>query len=134
MEYKFNLEEEGIPRCLQCGTVIDYGGRLGKKFCSSGCKNRYHNYRRSRRRDIAQRSIMGALEKNYDVLDKLLSMEVKSMDRITLAYMGFDPAYVTAYYRIGRRNIYTCFDISYELTPTRIRKIRLLGAEPATSK
>lgn len=131
MEYE--LEElEDISRCLQCGCAIEYGGRSDRKFCSPGCKNRYHNYRRSRRRDVAQRSVMGALEKNYEVLDKLIMMDVKSLDRVTLAYMGFDPAFSTSYCRLGRRSLYTCFDISYELTASRIKKIKLLVPEEPT--
>ena len=133
MEYK--LEEiENISRCLQCGSAIDYTGRPDRKFCSVACKNRYHNYRRSRRKDYAQRSVMGALEKNYEVLDKLILMDVKSLDRVTLAYMGFDPAYSTSFCRLGRHNVYTCFDICYELTPSRIRKIKLMIPDEPTSE
>ena len=40
MEYKVE-EIEDLSRCLQCGSVIDYSGRPDRKFCSSGCKNRY---------------------------------------------------------------------------------------------
>ena len=133
MEYKLE-EYDNISRCLQCGSAIEYGGRADRKFCSPGCKNRYHNYRRSRRRDLAQRSIMGALEKNYEVLDKLIMMEVTSLDRVTLAYMGFDPAFSTSFCKLGRKSVYTCFDISYELTPTRIKRIKLLNPEETTSE
>lgn len=127
-------EEENIVRCIQCGRPIDGGGRPDRKFCSAGCKNRYHNYRRSRRKDLAQRSILGALEKNYEVLDKLLLMDVKSLDRVTLAFMGFDPAFSTSFCRLGRHNVYTCFDICYELTPSRIKRIRLLQTDDSTLK
>lgn len=122
MEYHLE-DKESLSRCLQCGNVIDYGGRPDRKFCSQGCKNRYHNYRRFHRRDLSERAIMGTLDRNYQVLEKLLAMRVKSMDRVTLAFMGFDPGYSTSYCRIGRHNVYTCFDIRYELTSSRIRKI-----------
>ena len=131
----WRMEEfDDISRCLQCGTAIDYGGRADRKFCSQGCKNRYHNYRRSRRKDMAQRSIMTALEKNYEVLDKLVMMDVTSLDRVTLAYMGFDPAFSTSYCKMGRKNVYTCFDISYELTPSRIKRIQMIIPDESTSE
>ncbi|MBO4635441.1 MAG: hypothetical protein J5669_08740 [Bacteroidales bacterium] len=132
MEYK--LEENlGLNRCLQCGNVIEYGGRPDRKFCSTGCKNRYNNYRRFHRRDLSEKNILGILDRNYQVLERLLKMSVKSLDRVTLAYMGFDPGYSTSYARIGRHNIYTCFDIRYELTASRIREISVLEVE-TTSK
>ena len=134
MEYKVE-EIEDLSRCLQCGSVIDYSGRPDRKFCSSGCKNRYHNYRRFRRRDSTQRSVVGKLDKNYEILDKLLRLGLKSMDRITMSYMGFDADYATSVVKVGRKNIYTCFDIRYELTPTRIRSIKLIpDDEPTISK
>ena len=133
MQYKVEVEEEDLSRCLQCGSIIDYGGRPDRKFCSAGCKNRYHNYRRFRRRDLAQRSVMGRLEKNYEVLDKIIQLGVESMDRVTLAYMGFDPAYATSYCRLGRKNIYTCFNIRYELTQSRIRAVSLMESEEERS-
>lgn len=122
MEYKLE-EKEDLSRCLQCGNVIEYGGRPDRKFCSQGCKNRYNNYRRYHRRDVSERNILGVLDRNHLVLERLIGMKVKRLDRVTLAYMGFDPGYSTSYCRIGRRNIYTCFNIRYELTPTRIRDI-----------
>ena len=134
MEYKKVEPFEDISRCLQCGGVIDYGGRPDRKFCSPGCKNRYHNYRRYRRRDIAQRSVFGRLEKNYEVLDKVINLGVDAMDRITLAYMGFDPAYATSYCRLGRKHIYTCFDIRYELTASKVRAISVINSENSILK
>ena len=132
MEYK--LEDSGdLSRCLQCGSVIDYGGRPDRKFCSAGCKNRYHNYRRFRRRDVAQRSVVSKLEKNYEVLDRIIQMGAKSVDRVTLAYMGFDPAYSTSYCHLGRKHIYTCFDIRYELTSSRVKSISLMVTDEFTS-
>ena len=128
MEYKVE-EIEDLSRCLQCGSVIDYGGRPDRKFCSAGCKNRYHNYRRFRRKDLAQRSGVGKLDKNYEILAKLISLGLKSMDRITMNYMGFNPDYATSITRIGRKNVYTCFDIRYEITPTRVKAIMYIEEE-----
>ena len=137
---KYKVEEgDNISRCLQCGSIIDYGGRPDRKFCSAGCKNRYHNYRRFRRRDLAQRSVVGKLAKNYEILDRIIHLGLDGMDRVTLAYMGFDPAYATSYCRMGRKNIYTCFDIKYELTPSKIRAVSVMefceeSDGPLTSK
>jgi len=125
MEYKLE-EKEAQCRCLQCGNAIDYSGRPDRKFCSNGCKNRYHNYRRFHRRDLTERNILNILDRNHHVLDGLLKMNVRSLDRISLTYMGFNPEYATSFCQTGRRVVYTCFDIRYELTPTRIRKIALL--------
>ena len=133
MEYKVE-EIEDLSRCLQCGGVIDYGGRPDRKFCCAGCKNRYHNYRRVRRRDSAQRSVVGKLEKNYEILDRLITLGLKSMDLITMAYMGFDQDYATSIVQIGRKHIYTCFDIRYEMTPTRVKAIKLIVEEESISR
>ena len=130
MEYKVE-EIEDLSRCLQCGSVIDYGGRPDRKFCCAGCKNRYHNYRRVRRHDSTQRSVVGKLDKNYEILEKLIRLGLKSMDRITMNYMGFYPDYATSITKIGRKNVYTCFDIRYEITPTRVKSIRyILDEDP----
>ena len=80
MDYKVD-ENADVSRCLQCGSVIDYGGRPDRKFCCAGCKNRYHNYRRFRRRDTAQRSVFGRLEKNYEILDNIIHLGLGGMDR-----------------------------------------------------
>ena len=133
MDYKV-VETEDVARCLQCGSVIDYGGRPDRKFCSAGCKNRYHNYRRFKRHDVAQRSVFGRLEKNYDILENIIHLGLKGMDRVTLAYMGFDPAYATSFHRLGRKNIYTCFDIRYELTASKVRGVRLIESGEAISR
>jgi len=132
MEYKVEEIEE-LSRCVQCGSVIEFGGRPDRKFCCAGCKNRYHNYRRNRRRDSAQRSVVGKLEKNYDILDRLIKLGLKSMDRITMKYMGFDAEYATSIVRIGRKHIYTCFDIRYEITPTRVKGIKMLLGDDSIS-
>ena len=133
MKYDFEKEEKPC-RCLQCGTVIDYGGRHDRKFCSAGCKNRYHNYRRYRRSDLSQRGVLGKLSRNHEILEKLVRMDVKTLDRITLMFMGFDPAFSTSCCRIGRHTIYTCFDIRYELTPSRIKRILPIMDDLPTSE
>ena len=125
MQYKAKAVEN-VSRCLQCGDVIDYSGRPDRKFCSNGCKNRYHNYRRFRRKDLAQRSVVGRLEKNYEILDKVIHLGLESLDRITMAYMGFDPAYSTSYCKLGRKHVYTCFDIRYELTQSKVKAISVI--------
>lgn len=122
MEYKLG-KKDPISRCLQCGTPIEYGGRPDRKFCCPACKNKYNNYRRSRRNDLARRSVSNILAKNYEVLSRLIGMGVKSIDKVSLSYMGFEQGYTTSYNRVGRKNVYTCYNIRYELTPTRLRQL-----------
>lgn len=131
MEYKID-DNEYVSRCLQCGSVINYSGRADRKFCCAGCKNRYHNYRRFRRTDSAQRSVFVKLERNYEILDNLIRLGLNGMDRVTLGYMGFDPAYATSYYRMGRKNVYTCFDIRYELTTSKVKGVSLIETGEST--
>jgi mannose/fructose/N-acetylgalactosamine-specific phosphotransferase system component IID len=66
-------------------------------------------------------AIMDFLEKG--ILDKLLKLDIQSLDRLTLLSLGFNLGYATSYKKAGVHHEYACFDIRYELTPTRIKKI-----------
>ena len=66
---------------------------------------------------------MRILERNHNILDKLLRLGVNSLDRLTLVGLGYNPDYVTSYRKSGIHHQYACFDIHYEQTPTRIKKI-----------
>ena len=113
------LEKQPVRYCLECGEPIAYGGRPDRKFCSCGCRNSYHNknYREER---IIKHRINAALNKNHDVLSRLLRMGVTSMSLPDLAQMGFVPEYITSFSRKGGRTECRCYDIKYYLTPTRI--------------
>jgi len=108
--------------CLFCGEPIPEG-RPDKKFCSSVCKNRWHNRKNSSPRDKVQVRIIRILERNYDILDRLVNLGIKQLDILILINMGFNVNYGTSYRKSGIHDRYACFDISYELTPSRIKKI-----------
>ena len=118
-----------IPReknfCLHCGNPIDTGnGRQDRKFCSVACKNKYHNAGRQMLSRHYREKVIRILDNNNFILRRLLSMGVTSLDICILRQMQFNFDYSSSYHKIGRRQIYTCFDVQYELTPSRITKIR----------
>lgn len=116
------------PRCLQCGGEI-LQGRKDRKFCCEECKNRWHNKRRYPARAQLEGTILRILDRNRSILDRLLKMGIDSIDLFTLSRLGFDNTYVTSYRKIGRRNIYGCFDLQYEMTPSRIRRLMSLASD-----
>lgn len=106
------------PRCLECGQSIGYG-RTDKKYCCEECKNR-HNNTLARMSRSAKRKILKILDRNYEILDKLLKAGKDSAWISDVAAAGFNPGYSTYYRKTGRREYYHCFDISYVMTPNRI--------------
>ena len=110
-----------VTRCLECGDKISYG-RTDKKFCSEDCKNRHHNHKANHSRSI-RRKIMACLEKNYDVLDRLLESGVGSVALPEIMMLGFNPVYATSMHRDRQTCRYSCFDISYIMTASRITSI-----------
>ena len=129
-----SMQGEGRTRCLCCGDLILYG-RPDRKFCSSTCKNRWHNRQKYPAQELVERRIIRILRRNHDILDRLIRLNIRSLDRITLMDMGYHPDYVTSYRKVGIKHLFTCFDIHYEQTPTRIKKIvRTSLEEGADSK
>ena len=129
MAYK--IEEMKHPvHCLYCGGIIPYG-RADKKFCSLQCKNRWNNRRKAPDpRPLVQR-VLRILDRNHGILDKLLKLGISSLDLLTLQSLGFNLEYATSYKKAGVHHQYTCFDIHYELTPSRIKKIARSCVEEA---
>lgn len=117
MPYK--VIERETRYCLQCGEPLEQGVRSDKKFCSCGCRNSYHNKTQHNSRVIRHR-ITAAINRNYDVLTRLLRMGVTAMSIPDLAQMGFKPEYITSFFKKGGRTECRCFDMKYYLTPTRI--------------
>ena len=97
--------------CLQCGGLI-FDGRYDRKYCSDKCRNKYHNSQRSRMRGIRLK-VLNSLEKNYDILDRLLRMGCRSMGKLELADMGFKCSVVTSFCKKARALECRCFDIRY---------------------
>lgn len=110
-----------LPRCLECGGSIGYG-RKDKKFCSDDCKNKHHNSL-ARTSRSAKRKILSALERNYNVLDKLLMDGSDAIWISDAVALGFNPGYSTSFRKTGRKEYYHCFDISYVMTPNRLSSI-----------
>ena len=119
MSPKYKLEER-LPHCLYCGEVISLsGGRPDRKFCSNECKNAFHNANRKISRQHYHDRIYRILENNCAILKHLLAMGVTSIDRRTLRELRFNQEFSTSYSKIGHRHHYTCFEIHYDITPTR---------------
>lgn len=121
MAYKIEEMEHPVC-CLACGKAIP-SGRPDKKFCSAACKNRWHNRKKNQHRGVVEQRVLRILERNHSILDKLERLGVRSVDRLTLVGLGYNPEYVTSYRKSGIHHQYACFDIHYEQTPTRIKKI-----------
>lgn len=117
--------------CPQCGRPLTIlRGRVDRRFCSMDCKNKWHNSQRYPRRDKEVQRIMRILCRNRDVLEKILKLGVRTVDLPTLQYLGFSMSYFTSLDKVRHRWVYTCLDMTYELTPTRIKNIRVLGEGP----
>ena len=118
-------DTDSPPRCLQCGKVITYG-RVDRRFCSVTCKNLWHNRQRYPSKDKEMKKVLRILDRNRDVLEKLIKLGIRSLDRTTLLHLGYNPNYFTSLQKLRRHWVYTCLDIRYELTPTRIRNLSFL--------
>lgn len=114
-------KERDIPRCLECGDEISYG-RTDKKFCSEECKNNHHNHHYSSVRAVKRR-VMAALDKNYGILDSLVSSGIDSAWIDDLLPLGFNPGFATSFVKGRRACRYSCFDISYLMTEGRLSSI-----------
>lgn len=121
MAYKIEDMEHPVY-CLNCGGEIP-SGRPDKKFCCNACKNRWHNRKKHQHREVVEQRVLRILERNHAILDRLERLGVHSVDRLTLVGLGYNLEYVTSYRKSGVHHQYACFDIHYEQTPTRIKKI-----------
>jgi len=117
MEYG-KKRERNMPRCLECGQQIRYG-RTDKKFCSEDCRVRHHNNVARDSRGYRRR-ILSILSRNYEILDELLCAGVDSIELTDILLKGFVPGIVTSYHKVRRREEYSCFDIKYIMTATRV--------------
>ena len=123
MSHKYD-NSTTVPRCLQCGTpIVAMTGRQDRKFCCQDCKNRWHNSHRAVARRRYHDTVSRILENNNTILRHLLTMGVTSIDRVTMKALSFNFEYSTSYCKLGRRQHYTCFEIHYDLTPSRIINI-----------
>ena len=123
MEYK--VANRKMPVCLECGDKIRYG-RTDKKFCCDGCRMKYHN-EQVKASNTYRRRILAVLSRNYEILDNLLKSDVEAVDLFDLEGLGFIPGVVTSYRKVNKHDEYTCFDIKYIMTPTRVASIKKIS-------
>ncbi len=117
-----------MPLCLECGNVIRYG-RTDKKFCCDKCKNKHNNLLAKASRSFRTK-VLKTLDQNYGILENLLRSGTDSADLTELLSLGFAPAMVTSYTKARKSGIFTCYDIKYRLTETRICSITRLHLHP----
>jgi predicted nucleic acid-binding Zn ribbon protein len=114
----YSKTSQNTRLCLECGDAIEYG-RVTKKFCCEECRNRYH-YKLNRNYRSIHLRVSRALEKNHEILDRLLEMSVASIALEELEDLGFDPSYMTACRKAGPHIEYRCYDIKYFKSDRRI--------------
>ncbi len=119
MDYDLNKRKQA--HCLECGDTIRYG-RTDKKFCCDECKTRHYNNIAKAGRTLRNK-VIAAINRNYDILETLLRSGADSADIVDLTSMGFVPGVSTSYRRSGKRDVYTCYDIKYVMTATRVYSI-----------
>ena len=113
--------ERNMPVCLECGDKIRYG-RTDKKFCCDECRSRHNNTQAKKGRAFRRR-MLAILDKNYEILDSLIKADVDSADLMDLVAQGFISSVVTSCRRCGIHNEFSCFDIKFIMTNTRVYSI-----------
>lgn len=117
----YRIENDDRPFCLECGGEIEYG-RHDRKFCCPECKNKYHNRQHHYRRTVHLR-IIGTLNRNYEILNRLLMADVTSISLGDLSQMGYNMNFMTSCRKVKGHEECRCFDIRYFSTATRIFNI-----------
>ncbi len=107
--------------CLECGNIIRYG-RTDKRFCCDECRTKHHNDLARAGRSLRTK-ILKAMDKNYEILDELVRSGAASADLAGLMSVGFVPGVVTSHCKTGRHDVYSCYDIKYIMTSTRLYSI-----------
>ena len=128
-----NNDGDGRGKCLECGDVLPFG-RSDMKFCSSTCKNRWHYANKGRSKGIRLK-IIGALDRNYGILDSLLGRGVSQIDIPDLAQMGYNFDCITSYHKVRNHNEYRCYDIKYYMSESRVFRLeRCRPPEPSSRR
>lgn len=112
--------------CLECGTPLAWGSRSDKKFCCDQCKYTYHNRNRVYRHQCKTK-VNNILERNYKILSDLVKMEIDQIPVAQAVSMGFSPSFGTSFAHIGTYIEYTCYDIAYRASATKIFNIHRMS-------
>lgn len=115
-------EEDNGRHCLECGKELV--GRYDRKFCSSQCKNHFHNERTVKIRRYHER-LSRCLSTNYGILDKLYKMNISYFAIEDLIGMGFRPELCTSCRVIkGGITEHSCFEYKYRISEARMFNLR----------
>ena len=129
---KYEEAKEG-KKCLECGDVLPIG-RSDRKFCSPSCRNRWHYENTGKLKGLKVRTI-GAIDRNYAILESLLAAGRTSIDIPDLAQMGYNFDCITSYHKVRNRNEYRCYDIKYYMSESRIFRLeRCVQRQSSTSR
>lgn len=119
MEYKEDIRKQA--HCLECGDKIRYG-RTDKKFCCEECKTRHYNNLAKAGRAFRNK-VIAIINRNYEILEALLREGKDSAELVDLVTIGFVPGMATSCRHISKHDVYTCYDIKYIMTGTRVYSI-----------
>lgn len=99
--------------CLSCNKEFD--GRSNQKFCSTSCKNSYHNLKNKEKEAIVI-DINKKLHKNWVVLQKLYGIYRSSPISMEIVEAhGFKPKYFTHIHQAPNGEKYTMlYDHGYK--------------------
>lgn len=112
-------------KCLECGTTMSYG-RSDRKFCCEKCKNKYNNREKINLRSCKTK-VDRAIQKNYDILRSLLKSGITQLPISELYAMDFNPTFITSYTRCGKHTVFSCYDISFIISDSRIFNIHRIS-------
>ena len=112
--------------CPGCGETYQ-AKRLNQSFCTSTCKNRYHNGR-SRQKKIVTQERQRITRQHDKILwtnRKLLKANVgETVALIDLENLGFKTNFITHFKNVGEQTTrFFCYDIAYEFLDTKTLKI-----------
>lgn len=126
MNMRYGISDDEHRTCLECGREVY--GRTDKKFCSDGCKNRFHNRRHNEEKKIIERTL-NALYRNHEYLGNLLRTGINAIDIDIAKLSGFEPEIITGWRKTrSKHSECRCFDIKYCLTERKIFRIQRIGS------
>ena len=102
-----------MSTCLSCATEFD--GRANQKFCSTSCKNKYHNTRNREKEAVVNR-VNRILHKNWVTLHELYQIYRSSPISMEVAEAyGYNKRYYTHVHNspMGEKYIMS-YDVGYK--------------------